>query len=132
MRSEEIRRKAVYVLGEQEQAEAWLNWPARDLDYRMPIDVMRYENGRKEVYDLLLQMEYWGPNMTKDSASGEVLPVFSEAIKKSKKTMREWYPDAPFLPDSVDRPRYKPPIGTVDHLRSRLIKGKIIAASQDI
>ena len=33
--------------------------------------------------------------------------------------MRELYPNLPFLPDSVDRPRYIPLAGTVDHLRKR-------------
>jgi hypothetical protein len=37
-----------------------------------------------------------------------------------KKTMGELYPSLPFLPDTPDRPRYRPLVATVDHLRKRL------------
>ena len=40
-------------------------------------------------------------------------------ITENKKTMAELYPNLPFLPDSPDRPRYRPLAGTVDHLRMR-------------
>lgn len=34
-----------------------------------------------------------------------------------KKNMAELYPDLPFLPDTPDRPRYRPLASAVDHLR---------------
>lgn len=58
MHSEEIRRKAAYVLGDADEAQRWLERPARGLDYRIPVDVMLTETGRQQVYDLLLQIEY--------------------------------------------------------------------------
>lgn len=58
MHSDEIRKKAAYVLGEVDEAQRWLESPARGLDYRIPVEVMLTENGRQQVYDLLLQIEY--------------------------------------------------------------------------
>lgn len=58
MHSDEIRKKAAYVLGDADEAQRWLESPARSLDYRIPVDVMLTELGRQQVYDLLLQIEY--------------------------------------------------------------------------
>ena len=58
MHSDEIRKKAAYVLGDEAEAQRWLESPARGLDYRVPLDVMLTENGRQQVYDLLLRIEY--------------------------------------------------------------------------
>jgi putative toxin-antitoxin system antitoxin component (TIGR02293 family) len=58
MHSQEIRKKAAYVLGDEAEAQRWLEYPARGLDYRVPVDVMLTENGRQRVYDLLCQIEY--------------------------------------------------------------------------
>lgn len=58
MHSEEIRKKAAYVLGDEAEAQRWLESPARGLDYRIPVDVMLTETGRQQVYDLLLRIGY--------------------------------------------------------------------------
>lgn len=50
--------------------------------------------------------------------SGESLNS-PENVAKPKKTMKELYPDLPFLPDYVGRPRYTALANTVDHLRMR-------------
>lgn len=56
--SDDIRKKAAYVFGEEAEVQRWLERPARALGYRVPTDVMLSENGRQQVYDLLLQIEY--------------------------------------------------------------------------
>lgn len=40
-------------------------------------------------------------------------------IAEKQKTMAELYPNLPFLPNTPDRPRYRPLADTVDHLRER-------------
>lgn len=42
-------------------------------------------------------------------------------VAEKQKTMAELYPNLPFLPDTPDRPRYRPLADTVDHLRYRHI-----------
>lgn len=58
MKIDEIRKKAIEVFGQQTIAENWLLQPARGLGYRIPAEVMRTKNGRREVYVLLSQLEY--------------------------------------------------------------------------
>jgi putative toxin-antitoxin system antitoxin component (TIGR02293 family) len=58
MRTEEIRKYAALLFSGEQQAEAWLHSPARGLDYRLPIDVMRDEQGQQRVLDLLIQIDY--------------------------------------------------------------------------
>lgn len=40
-------------------------------------------------------------------------------IPENKQTMAQLYPNLPFLPDTPDRPRYRPLADTFDHLRYR-------------
>lgn len=49
MHSVEIHKKATYVLGNEVEAQHWLESLVRGLDYRFPVDVMPSENGRKPV-----------------------------------------------------------------------------------
>lgn len=53
-------------------------------------------------------------------SSAQVVALAQNADVKLKRTMAELYPNLPSLPDSEDRPRYRPLADTVDHLRSRL------------
>lgn len=55
---EEIRKKALLLFSEEQQIEAWPYSPARGLDYRLLIDVMRDAEGQQEVLDLLTRIEY--------------------------------------------------------------------------
>lgn len=64
--------------------------------------------------------------MKKTLLTAEQSPILPEAIEESKKTMRDLYASLPSLPYSVDRPRYRPLAGAVDHLRSHLLNRKLV------
>lgn len=56
MMQEEILAKAHELFGDDDKA--WMQQPARGLDYRIPVDVMLTEAGRQRVYELLGRIEY--------------------------------------------------------------------------
>ena len=58
MHSQDILKKAAYVLGDEAEAQRWLASPAPGLGYRVPVGVMLTEKGRQKVYELLCQVEY--------------------------------------------------------------------------
>jgi putative toxin-antitoxin system antitoxin component (TIGR02293 family) len=55
---ETVKQKAAEVLGGYDEAEFWLTAPARGLDYRTPSDLLATDEGRQQVLEMLMRMDY--------------------------------------------------------------------------
>lgn len=59
MNVDRIRTRAIEVLGDQAEAERWLESPKPALGGRIPLDVAQQgEEGERQVMDLLGRLEY--------------------------------------------------------------------------
>ncbi|MBO9428746.1 MbcA/ParS/Xre antitoxin family protein [Sulfitobacter sp. R18_1] len=58
MNIEQIKARAVEVIGSEEAAEEWLSSPAIGLENRRPDDVMATSEGVQRVAEYLVQIEY--------------------------------------------------------------------------
>jgi putative toxin-antitoxin system antitoxin component (TIGR02293 family) len=56
----DILAKATALLGSQEEAERWLEWPAMGLDRRRPIDLLLTPGGAKLVEEFLGRLDHGG------------------------------------------------------------------------
>lgn len=53
-----VAKRAIEVLGSEDEALRWLGSPIRALDFATPISLLASKHGIKRVYDVLGQMEY--------------------------------------------------------------------------
>jgi len=53
-----VAKRAIEVLGSEDEAMRWLGSPIRALDFATPISLLASKLGTKRVYDVLGQMEY--------------------------------------------------------------------------